>query len=62
VHMYTLDRPIQVLALASFLLLAASELADAACYNSQRALPAKTIAKFRSDPSYCPNTRVEARG
>ena len=45
------NRPVQVLALALFLVLAASEFADAACYNSQQALPAKTIAQFRSDPA-----------
>ena len=57
------NRPVLVLALVSFLVLAASEFADAACYNSQQALSAKTIGQFRSDPrSYCPNTRVEARG
>jgi hypothetical protein len=39
------------LALASFLVLAASEFADAACYNSQQALSAKTIGQFRSDPA-----------
>ena len=45
------NRPVQSLALASFLVLAASEFADAACYNSQQALSAKTIGQFRSEPA-----------
>jgi hypothetical protein len=45
------NRPVQVLALALFLTLAASEFAGAACYNSQQVLPAKTLTQFRSDPA-----------
>lgn len=45
------SRPVRVLALVSFLVLAASEFADAACYNSQQALSAKTIGQFRSEPA-----------
>ena len=45
------NRPVLVLALASLLVLAASEFAEAACFNSQQALSAKTIGQFRSDPA-----------
>jgi hypothetical protein len=51
VDMRMRSRPVRVLALVSFLVLAASEFADAACYNSQQALSAKTIGQFRSDPA-----------
>jgi hypothetical protein len=48
---YPLNRSVRIWALASLLVLTASGFADAACYNSQQALSAKTVTQFRSDPA-----------
>jgi hypothetical protein len=48
--LYVQKRPVQALALATVLVVAASGFAHAACYGPLQQLPAKTVAQFTADP------------
>ena len=48
--LYLQKRPVQALALATVLVVAASGFAHAACYGPLQQLPAKTVAQFTADP------------